>query len=54
METKIATTQENLEKMFNIRYRVYVEEEQKFRGIELVENIPKDEFEDYPLIQLVY
>ena len=48
METKVATTKEDLEKVFELRYKVYVEEEQKFGGVEFAEKKLKDEFDDHP------
>lgn len=48
METKTATTQEELEKVFRLRYKVYVEEEQKFGGVELKEKKIQDEFDNDP------
>ncbi len=48
MKTKIARTLEDLDKVFKLRYQVYVEEEQKYGGFSFVEKKLKDEFDDRP------
>lgn len=48
METIIAASKEDLEKVFRLRYQVYVEEEQKFGGVELTEKKINDEFDNDP------
>ncbi len=48
METIIATTQEDLNKVFKLRYRVYVEEEKKFTGVTFSDKMMSDEFDNNP------
>jgi N-acyl-L-homoserine lactone synthetase len=46
METKIARTPEELEQVFKLRYQVYVEQEQKFGGINFPDKKMYDEFDN--------
>lgn len=46
METKIARTREELDKVFQLRYMVYVEEEGKFGGVYFPGKRIRDEFDD--------